>query len=149
MQQTCFVVSHQCCYSLYFNNMDALSWQLAAKHKICMYTRGQKQTFARVLLYVWSASFLSPQTNRKIKKIQLYIPNNNHYYNKKRVTQIKQLACNTQPSLEYLSNHKFNIDTQTSRYENLKKKKMTPKSKGFKKKKKKKKLNTIQRMKLK
>ena len=116
----------------------------ATVEEIKFHKRGQKQTFARVLLYVWSASFLSPVVKQKNKIIQFYIPNNNHNYNKKRVIQIKQLACNTQSSLEYSLNQKVNIDTQTNRYKNLKKKnKKTPKSKGIKKKKK---LNKIQRM---
>ena len=115
----------------------------ATTEELKIHKRGQKQTFARVLLYVWSASFLSLVDKQKNKIIQFYIPNNNHNYNKKRVIKIKQLACNTQSSLEYSLNQKVNIDTQTNRYENLKKKKKTPKSKGIKNKKK---LNKIQRM---
>ena len=101
--------------------------------EIKFHKRGQKQTFARVLLYVWSASFLSPVDKQKNKIIQFYIPNNNHNYNKKRVIQIKQLACNTQSILEYSLNQKVNIDTQTSRYEKFEEKKKTTKSKEIKK----------------
>ena len=104
----------------------------ATAEEIKFHKKGQKQTFARVLLYVWSALFLSPIDKQKKKIIQFYIPNDNFNYNKKRVIQIKQLACNTQSSLKYSLNQKANIDTQTSRYENLKKKK-TAKSKGIKK----------------
>ena len=111
--------------------------------EIKFHNKGQKQTFARVLLYVWSASFLSLVDKQKNKIIQFYIPNNNDNYNKKRVIQIKQSACNTQFSLEYSLNQKVNIDTQTSRYENLKKKKRHQNQKELKKKKK---LNKIQRM---
>ena len=111
----------------------------AMAEEIKFHKRGQKQTFARVLLYVWSASFLSPVDKQKNKIIQFYIPNNNHNYNKKRVIQIKQLVCNTQSSLEYSLNQKVNIDTQTSRYENLKKKKRHQNQKELKKNDKKKK----------
>ena len=106
----------------------------ATAKEIKFHKRGQKQTFARVLLYAWGALFLSPVDKQKNKIIQFYIPNNNHNYNKKRVIQIKQLACNTQSNLEYSLNQKVNIDTQANRYENLKEKKKTPKSTGIKKK---------------